>query len=141
MEELAKKLQTLELIDKLKQKINTLDLTDQEKELINNWYKAHAEFFSEFVIEVFNKFNVNFTFFLPKEILIKCKDNSMVDKISNISSDYVNFFTDVTYSYIGTDLYAIIRPKSTLEYKSKSLLKFLEQLNKHKIHYTLLYQL
>lgn len=137
--ELTKELQAIESVNALKQKIDTLDLTDQEKELVNNWYKEHTAFFNAFVVKVFNKINTRSMFFLPREILISCKDfvNGMFSELMT----YAEFSTEETFLYIGDQLHALIRPKDTLEYNSENLLKFLEQLNKHKVHYTLLYEL
>lgn len=137
--ELTKRLQTIESINGLKQKIDTLDLTDQEKELVDNWYKEHTTFFNEFVIKVFNKTNTKFMFFLPREILISCED--FIDGMFSELMTYAEFSTEETFLYIGDQLHALVRPKDTLEYNSENLLKFLEQLNKHNVHYTLLYEL
>lgn len=137
--ELTKELQTIELINALKQKINTLDLTDQEKEIVDNWYKEHTAFFNEFVVKGFNKINRKFMFFLPKEILINCDD--FVDDIFSELMEYAKFPVEQIFLYVDDQLHASLRPRDTLEYNSENLLEFLEQLNKHRVHYTLLYQL
>lgn len=137
--ELTKRLQTIESIDRLKQKIDTLDLTDQEKELVNNWYKEHTTFFNEFVPKVFNKINTKFMFFLPREILIRCDD--FIDDTFKELTECSEFYTEKILLYVNDQLHALLRPRDTLEYNSENLLKFLEQLNKHKVHYTLLYEL
>ena len=137
--ELTEKLQTIESINRLKQKIDTLDLTDQERELVNNWYKKHTAFFNEFVVKGFNQINMKFMFFLPKEILISCNDFS--HSMFNELMTYAEFSTEETFLYVDDQLHASLRPRDTPEYNSENLLKFLEQLNKHKIPYTLLYQL
>lgn len=137
--ELTKELQTIELINALKQKIDTLDLTDQEKEIVDNWYKEHTAFFNEFVVKGFNKINRKFMFFLSKEILISCDDFTH-DMFSELMT-YAEFFIEETFLYVDDQLHASLRPRDTLEYNSENLLKFLEQLNKHRVHYTLLYEL
>lgn len=139
--ELNEKLQALESLNKLKQKVNTLDLTDSERKLFNSWYNERTTFFNEFVAKVFNRINTNFMFILPKEILIRIDNSEDFNKKYNEVIDNINFLMELSYQYIGDNLYAVIRSKDKSEYNSDNLLRFLEQLDKHEIYYQLLYLL